>query len=71
MKANELVEVATIHEESADRVRRALKEANVPALTRVSLGTHGIRVRKRDRDRALSILEKDAKEHGYWIRLHR
>jgi len=70
--SDKLVNVATIRmdEQSAKRVASVLRDANIPAVVAGSLA-YGVQVRERDRERALSVLEKDAKHHGYWIRLNR
>ncbi len=68
---NQLVFVASVHEEAAHRIAGLLKNEGIPALIYCDLRVCGVRVPRRDRKRALEILEKDAKAHRYWIRFDR
>jgi hypothetical protein len=72
IKTDKLVVLATINgnDNIAEKAQKALHAANIPALIGGSR-SYGICVFERDRDRASSILEMDAKKHHYWILLDR
>ena len=62
--------VATVSasDNSKDQLLSALREANVKTgWMSQHGGTLFVCVRKRDQARALSIIEADTKEHGYWV----
>jgi hypothetical protein len=61
--------VASIRDKngSADKAHRALLSAGIEPLIVVSLGTYGINVAEKDRERAVRILLQDAKENNYVI----
>ena len=63
------VSVAAIRSDDASGVivQKALAAAKIPAIIGGSL-VYGVRVPKRDQERAIRILRDDARRHGYWIR---
>jgi len=72
-KANreDWVIAATIHSEELGRVGKLLKDARIPALISEDLGSSGIYVSRQDQKWAADIIEKDAKERGYWVTINR